>query len=334
LTDIANGGRAAEGSAPRLAVVLATPDRFETIRQTVSHLARQSARGEIELILVAPSVADLQCDEALLAGFARVVRVEVGTVGSIGSANAAGIRRATAPVVALAEDHAFPQPDWAAQLLAAHEGPWVAVGPSVENANPQTAVSRADLYIGYSPWLAPGTPHDDVEYLPGHNSSYKTAVLLGYGADLADMMNAETLLHWDLRRRGERLRFAPAARIVHANFSLWRSWLPAQYDYGRLFAGLRARGMSPWRRVVYVAGSPLIPLVRLMRIRRDVERAQAAGWWLDCLHALVAGLFLDALGQMVGYALGPGDAEARVSRFEYHRRRHMRADEVLELWPA
>lgn len=320
-------------SAPRLSVVLATPDRFAAIRQTVVHLSRQTVRGAIELVLVAPTLDALAADDAALASFARVVRVAAGAFGSIGAANAAGVRRATADVVALAEDHAFPDPTWAERLIAAHEGPYAAVGPAVRNANPASAVSRADLLIGYAPWLD-GAPARDAAFLPGHNSSYKRSVLAGYGDALETMLDAETLLHWDLRSRGERLRFEPAAAIAHTNFSRWRSWLPAQYHYGRLFAGLRVRDMSRTRRAAYAVGSPLIPFVRLARIVRDARRAGGARTVLGCLHALVPGLACDAAGQMAGYALGLGDAAERTSRYEFDRARHVRDDERRRLWPA
>ncbi len=319
--------------SPRLSVVIVAPDAFAAIRRTVEHLARQTVRDVLELVVVAPSLASLRADEALLAAFPRVVRVEAGPVGSIGPANAAGVRRATAAVVALAEDHAFPDPDWAERLLAAHEGPWAAVGPSVRNANPASAVSRADLLIGYGPWLAPADA-GEVPYLPGHNTSYKRDALLAFGETLGEWLDAETLLHWKLRAEGARLWLEPSARIAHANFSLWRSWLPAQYHYGRLFAGLRARGMSRWRRIVYVAGSPLIPVVRLARLWREARArpGDATAW--SCLHALVAGLAMDGLGQLVGYALGTGRAADRVARYEFHRARHVRPDERRALWPA
>lgn len=319
--------------APKLSVVIATPDRFATIRRTVEELARQTAREAVELVIVAPSRARLEGDEPLLRSFARVEIVEVGRVESIGSANAAGILRASAPVVALSEDHAFPRPDWAAALIAAHEGPWAAVGPAVENANPASAVSRADLLIGYGPWIVPAEAGDRA-YLPGHNTSYKRDVLLAYGERLPALLEAETLLHWDLRERGHRLYLEPRARIAHANFSLWRSWLPAQFHYGRLFAGLRANRMSLSRRVVYALGAPLIPPLRLARLWRDCAARSAGRAPLSCLHALVAGLALDGLGQMVGYGLGSGGSGARVSRYEFRRFLHVRPDERSALWPA
>jgi hypothetical protein len=318
---------------PELSVVLATPDGFATIRRTVGELARQAAAGRLELVIVAPSSGSLGADDALLAAFARVEIVEVGAVASIGGANAAGVARASAPVVALAEDHAFPLAGWADALIAAHRGAWAAVGPAVTNANPSTAVSRADLIIGYGPWLAPADAGER-DYLPGHNTSYKRDELLAYGERLPAMLDAETLLHWDLRARGRRLWLEPRAVIAHANFSLWRSWLPAQYHYGRPVAGLRARAMSPARRVVYALGAPLIPPLRLARLWRAQRSMASRRALLGCLHALVAGLALDGLGQMAGYALGAGGAVDRVSRFEFRRYRHVRPDERRALWPA
>ncbi|CAG0989633.1 hypothetical protein BURK1_02195 [Burkholderiales bacterium] len=320
-------------SGPRMSVVIATPDTFATIRRTVEHLARQSARDVLELVVVAPSLATLRADASLLGAFARVELVEVGAVDSIGAANAAGVLRASSRVVVLAEDHAFPAPGWAAALIAAHEGPWAAVGPAVRNANPATAVSRADLLIGYGPWIAPAEAGER-PLLPGHNTSYKREVLLACGERLPAMLDAETLLHWELRAGGHRLWLEPRAEIAHANFSLWRSWLPAQFHYGRLFAGLRARDMPAARRVAYAIGAPGIPPLRLARLWRDARARGASAPVLSCLHALVAGLAMDGLGQWIGYVAGTGRAGERVARYEFRRFLHVRPDERRELWPA
>src|SRR5437588_133855 len=79
-------------------------------------------------------------------------------------------------------------------LLAAHRGPWAAVGPVVRNANPSTSVSWADFLIGYGPWCDPA-PAGDLDHLPGHNSSYKRAILLDYGSELEGLLEAESVLH-------------------------------------------------------------------------------------------------------------------------------------------
>jgi GT2 family glycosyltransferase len=316
--------RGTPAGAPGLSVILATPGPFATVARTVAHLRRQTIRERLELLLVAPSRERLELDAAAVDGFAAVRVVETGEFRSVGRANAAGVRAAVAAVVALAEDHCFPDPDWAERLLAAHAGPWAAVGPGVRNANPGSAVSWADLLIGYGPWLLP-SPARDAEFLPGHNSSYKRDLLLALGDRLEERLEAETLLHWELRAAGHRLRFEPAAAVAHTNFSRWRSWVPAQFHNGRLFAGLRARGRSPGWRALYAAGSPLIPAVRLLRIWRGLPSREIRRRGVAALPALAVGLAVDALGQLLGYAFGVGAARDRVARYEVDRFRHLRA---------
>ena len=314
-------------------MVLATPGEYQAIRRTVSHLLAQTAVGRLELIIVARSRAELclpASDEARLRGvLARLDVVELEDVPSVGRANAAGVRRASSPLVALAEDHCFPEPDWAERLILAHDGPWSAVGPAVRNANPGSAVSWADLFIGYGPWLHPQAARE-AEFLPGHNTSYKREVLLGLGDRLEQLLEAETVLHWELRAGGQRLYLESAARVAHTNFSLWRSWLPVQYLAGRVFAGARVRAMPWWRRAVFATGSPLIPWLRLWRIWRTARSPELRPYFGRCLHALVIGLLLDGVGQLTGYLAGTGRALDRVARFEFHRFRHIRAQDRRE----
>lgn len=320
----------AQGNTPLLSVILATPAGYRTIRKTVSHLRSQTAHSSLELVLVAPSQELLGLEVDQLKEFACYQVAEILKFQSIGQANAAGIRRATASIIALAEDHCFPDPQWAEKLIAAHQGPWAAVGPGVRNANPNTAVSWADLFIGYGPWLTP-SPSREVEFLPGHNTSYKREVLVGYGDQLDTMMEAETVLHWDLREKGHRLYMESTASAAHTNFSLWTSWIPAQFYNGRLFAGARARQKSLSWRMVYVLGSPLIPGVRLWRIWTGLPSKELKIRFFGCLHALIIGLAIDGVGQMVGYALGTGNALDKVARYEVDRFKHVREQDRLEI---
>lgn len=320
-------------TSPSLSVIIATPDRYTTIQKTIQHLLSQTIRHRLEIVIVASSRENLQPDEQELAAFCSYQVVELGSPMSVGSANAAGIRRANAAVVALAEDHCFPDQQWAERLLAAHQGPWAAVGPGVRNANPNSAVSWADLLIGYGPWLNP-TSSREVEFLPGHNTSYKRAILLGYGDRLDAMMQAETVLHWDLRRQGHRLYLESTASVAHTNFSLWSSFGPAQLYNGRLFAGTRARGKPLSWRLLFTVGAPLIPALRLWRIWAGLPSKELRGRFLACLHALATGLLIDGLGQMLGYAFGAGNALAKVAQYETDRFRHVREQDRIDILGA
>lgn len=307
-------------TGPALTVVSITPDSYETVRRTLRHVRAQTALDEIELLLIAPSRQALAADESELAEFRWVKIVETGPFGPTGEVRARAVREASAPIVVFTEDHCFPEPEWAAALLARHAGPWAAVGPVLRNANPDTMVSWADLFIAYSPWLAPGSagPRD---HLPGHNSSYKVSVLLEYGDRLDQLMEAESVLQWDLRRRGHQLFLEPAARAAHTNFAYWTTFRSIQVMNGRVFADTRCRDWSTAKRLAFAAASPLIPVVRFARAARDARRAGIpVSLMARVAPTLAAGLLLDGVGQMLGYALGADEAlRVALVDFESHR---------------
>jgi hypothetical protein len=304
---------------PALSVVLACTGGIGSIATTVRHLAAQSISERIELVVVGVSADAAGPPPAGVEAFWGYRGIEIEAVDSIARANAAGVRAARAPVVALAEDHCFPQAGWAAALVEAHEGPWTAVGPAVVNANPGSAVSWADFVIGYGPWAEP-IAGGEAPFLPGHNSSYSRAELLSYGERLESMLEAETVLHMDLAARGHRLLLCPKARTAHVNFSRLAPWLRVQVHNGRVFASARADAWSRPRRLLYCAASPLIPLVRLGRSVGTVKRlAGADRGVLRCLPLLALGLALDGWGQMLGYGVGSGRSVGALARYEFRR---------------
>jgi hypothetical protein len=311
------------GSSPQMSVVIVTPDSYETIRKTVEHLRAQTVKDRLEIVIVAPSAEQATPAGTELDDFARFRIVAVGVIESIAQAHAAGIRQASAPVIVLSEDHSFPEPGWAEALIEGHRQPWAAVGPVVRNANPDSLVSWADFLLGYATWLDPA-PAGEISQLPGHNSSYKRAILLEYKDELEAMMEAECVLHWDLRAKGHRLYLEAAAKTAHLNFAQVGPWIPYLVHAARVFAAARARQWPVLKRLLYVAGAPMIPLVRLWRIRSEIRRpGRPSGVWPRVLPALVLGLTLDAVGQMIGYAAGAGNAGRKLSYFEFHRDRYL-----------
>jgi glycosyltransferase involved in cell wall biosynthesis len=311
------------GSSPEMSVVIVTPDCYETIRKTVEHVRTQTVKGRLELVIVAPSTERLALNGLDLNDFFQFRVVEVGESKSIAHALAAGIRQASAPVVVLAEDHSFPERGWAEALIERHRQPWAVVGPVVRNANPESLLSWADFLLGYGTWLEPA-PAGEINYLPGHNSSYKRALLVDYDRDLEAMLEAEFVLHGDLQAQGHQLYLEPAAKTAHLNFARLAPWMPYLVYAGRVFAAARARRWPLFQRLLYAGGAPLIPFVRLWRIRSELRRpGRPADLWPRVLPALLVGLTLDMVGQVLGYALGAGQANQKLFFFEFHRARYL-----------
>lgn len=307
---------------PLLSLIVVTDDTVASVRRLFRFLEVQTIRERLEVVLVTPS-GELGTPEPDLTGFHSWKVVELGAVRSMAAARAIGIRAASAPLVALTEEHSFPEPDWAERLVEAHALGFAAVGPAIENFNPVTRVSWANLLVEYGQWMA--RPRDeDPEHLPGHNSSYRRDLLLEYGERLDEMIQAESVIHWDLRARGHRICLAPEATTHHVNMSRLRCAAVLRVQWGRGFGSTRARSWSGARRLLYVLGAPLIPLVRFRRVLDDLDRV---GRVRKVPHGVAPLIFvllaLDGYGELLGYAFGPGRSAALLTPLEFHREHYL-----------
>jgi hypothetical protein len=306
-----------------LSVILAT-DRLETIRGTLRSLGEQTARKRLELVVVAPSAFELEADGF---GAARVVETEADPI-EVAQLRAEGVRAASAPAVLLAETHSFPAPDSLERLIERHREPWAAVGQAICNGNPTTMRSWTNLFLDYGPWADPHAG-GALRELPTHNSSFKRAELLACGERLPELLRYSEGINAVLRKRGGRLYLEPEARTFHVNVSRATSWVVERSAAGRAYAASRAAGWPAWRRAAYALGSPLIPLVRGLRVLRDIRRTGRSAELLPrILPALAVGLTLSALGELAGYALGAGRAPQVIGEMELRRMGHVRLGEL------
>jgi hypothetical protein len=303
---------------PTLAAIVVVPDTYDTVRNTMCHLRAQTVAEQIEIVLVVPSHQQLQLDDSELACFHSWQVIEVGAVTSKARGFVTGIRHAHAPVVALTEDHSFPDANWAEVMIAAHQKPWAAVGPSMRNDNPNTMLSWADFYQAYGEWAQP-ILSGSVRHLPGHNSSYKREILLSYGNQLESLMEAENVLHRYMKAEGYELLLESKTCTSHLNFGTWSSWLPKRYYTGRQVASTWSKTWSWPRRLLFTIASSLIPWIRLWRIQRNVRRGQPTSFLLLLMPLLIVGLLIEGIGYMMGFAAGAGDSIEKTEKYEYHR---------------
>jgi hypothetical protein len=314
---------------PHLSAIVISRDGLASCRRLLAALRGQSLR-ELEVVVVTPAACMSESDRTALADFASVQLVD-DPVATTSSARAAGIRAATAPLVALTEDHSLPAPGWAAALAGAHGAGVAVIGPELSNGNPASLLSWANFLIEYGEWCAPA-PAGPRGHLPGHNSAYARDLLLALGDALPDWLDAESLLQWHLRAAGHELRLAPEARTAHHNFSLLGPSLRLRFQAGRMFAGARRRPWTTARRWVYACGAPAIPWVRLWRILRELRRPGRPTELLPRLLPVLAFLLaVDAAGEWAGYLAGQGDSVRYITDIDFHRERYMRPTEAALL---
>ncbi len=311
-------------TSPEMSVVIVTPDDYQVIRRTIRFLGAQTVKGLLELVIGAPSRKQLGLIESDLAGFHSYKIVEVGEIRILTDAKVAAVVESSAPIVAFAEDHCYPEPGWAEALIATHRRGYAAVGPLMRNANPATSLSWAGLFLHYGCCINP-VISGHCTNLPWHNTSYKRRLLLEYGSELSSMLIVEGILFDDLRAKGHTLHFEPAAQTNHVNISLLSSWARHAFWGGRLFGGMRARknNWPVWKRLIYIAGSPLIPIMRFCKTVQKAREIGKSGLLPGMIPALVAGLLPHVVGEIAGYALGAGRAAERYSYFEMKRFLHV-----------
>jgi hypothetical protein len=308
-----------DSDTPSLAVILAT-DTYETIRPVIRHLQRQTIRDRLEIVMVGEASLAHGLDAAELAGFARVHVEAVDSIDPIGAARAAGVRACRAPLVFIGETHTYAHPTWAETLVRAQTGDWAGLVPGFGNANPTGPLSWAIFLLDYGQWLHV-LPARESAIAPTHNGAFRREVLLELGENLDHALHQGDQLTVLLRSANHRMYFEPAARIDHLNTARWRPWVLERYLGGRLLAGRRAARWSWARRLVYLCGSPLIPLVLVARLRKVIAAARHA----ELLpRGTVAAVFLggtvSAWGEMVGYVLGDRpEVEPQMMEYELHK---------------
>jgi hypothetical protein len=299
---------------PALSAILPI-DRTETGAETIDALRSQALDVPLELVLVGIDGRVPEPPEAS-EDFAAVRRVASEGL-ALSDARSAGARAATAPYVVIVETHSFPQPGWARGIVNRLDEGWVGVGPGVEPANPARRAVAMTLFA-YGRWM--GGPAGRWPSIPGHNSAYQRKALLAALDRSPDGMDEETILQQHMRAAGGELYLDLAVRVRHIDVedygALAREWVA----FSRVYATRRAADWGPIRRAVYAAGSPLLPLIRLIRCVREARRGGFLGELLRGADMLAVSLVASAAGELMGYATRRCDPAATLE-IELYRRR-------------
>ncbi len=284
-------------------------------------LVQQTRAVEILIVDVAPEGS--QPFPNPVRDSVRVLRLPPET--TFGAARAAAVRVARGRVIAFLEEHTVPLDGFIGAVIAAHRQPHAGICGEIENLNPGIGCSDIVGLMTYGLFCPPQRPHE-AAMIAGHNSSYKRDVLVALGADLERLLAAADLvLMTRLRRNGQSLLVDPRIRLTHANVTSLRDACRGYFLHHRTYGPMRAREerWSWWRRVVYIAATPLMPIYFVVRFRRFLRRHRP-----DLVRMFDRGLptalgaqLAGACGQAAGLLVGSGRAEAGFTRHELTDRR-------------
>lgn len=290
----------------------------------------QTIREDIEMIVVSPNREGISSkDYPEFAAWQWIIVPEIRTNGE---AMELAIRAANAPNVVYVEEHSYYDNQWAEKITEAHELGYEIVGFAVENANPETLASWAQIYGQFGPIVAP-VESGEKDFLAGHHVSYRRKSLLSYGSSLTQMMEDEGALFLDWRAKGKKLYISGEAVSRHVNISKLWAYIMGDYYGQRSFASTRAKvgNWGFWKRAVFIGATPIIPFVRLKRILDNIYRTGRQRKFLPkILTNIFPALLAGAWGEMLGYLIGPGNSTSQKVPAELNRAEYLtEADKEL-----
>ena len=299
----------------RATVILIVGACRNRAQRTLEAICGQTVVDQLEIVVVDIGPPDVEP----LAAAVQIEYLARPEIKFWSDARAAGLARATTPIVAFIEDHCLPELDWAAAVIEAHEGPWAAVGYGFTNANPETYVSRAGMLADYGMWHLPAK-RGPSRLLPGNNISYKRELLAAVGKRTPAALSTDFVAQAELAAQGLPMFVEPAARAAHANLTTVREAGITNYIGCRVMAGRRAEA-ERWslpRRVVWSVATPVAaPVFRVSRLVRSL-RGRRELWWpfVVALPVVVVVSAWAAIGESLGYLVGVGNAERSLTRWE------------------
>jgi hypothetical protein len=290
-----------------LSVVIASVNGWSVLGKTLASLDELPERDRIEVVVV-ESVGGETLGR--LRGHPRPIVIIDSPRRAIPRLRYQGVIRSTGRLVAILEDHAEVDRDWASSILKAHKGPWAAVGGAVENGR-DGFTNWAVFFCEYAPYMAP-VPEGDHDDLPGNNIAYKRPYLLRH-ARLLDEGKWESWINGRLLADGAAIASTNAMVVRHIKPFRLAYFLNQRFHFARSYAGMRRVDQSWAIRLVYGAGSLLLPFLLTARVTRTVlKKRRHVGRFLLTFPLVVLFLTVGAVGEMAGYFFGAGASLEKV----------------------
>lgn len=290
---------------PRVTIALPVRLATGTIERTIASLLGQS-HDSFEVVA---AVHPLDPTAPVLRGERRVRLLEsTEPAAGVPQLRRDAVMAARGELLALAEDHCEYPRDWLATLETALGDKSVSVaGGAVANGR-RSYAGWAQYFTRYAAFLPPRRA-GLTSHLPGNNACYRTEELLERRDRLADGF-WEAEFNDSLRSEGLHLTMTGAVATQRQERG-GLDYFALRYRHGRCYGGRRMASAEEGERRRLWRRAPLIPAVLLARTARTSLRSPEAGAFA-LTSPLVFGYQLAwAVGEIAGYAAGPGNTAAR-----------------------
>ena len=225
---------------------------------------------------------------------------------------ARGLAEARGEVVAILEEHCEAPPGWVSAIQDVFVDPKVtAAGGPIRDDGYARARDWVVYLMEYHNYLPPW-PDGERPALNGANIAYRRDSVLPCRDALGEGY-WEVTLHPALLAEGALFRGASAMAVRHTGPFDYRYYLGQRYLLSRAWGGTRRAETGPLKRLAYLLGAPVFPILLLGRIgARVAESDVPLGRFIRVFPALIPAAAAYVWGEWLGYLLGPGKALERI----------------------
>lgn len=257
----------------RVSVIIPSYNSSGTIESCLGSLLSQDTAYSYEII-VADSSTDGTAD-LIARRFPEIRLCRSSHRMYPGAAFNKGIAAAQGELLAFTGADCVASPDWIQNIVDEHEKEHLAIGGSIDNANPGSYLGWAYYFFEFSQWLPIGIPRLMNE-IPTGCLSLKRRAFEAFGPFPEEGFCSDTVFNWRLARAGHRPWFVPTIRIAHINPDRFLDLLRRKVRHGWHFARVRIKeqGFSLAKRGIYAVGCIFLPALLLFRIFQRVGRSR------------------------------------------------------------
>lgn len=282
---------------PIASIVVVTLGGTADLAVALPGILNQTIAGEIELVIVAKRGCVSDSDLRSISGLHSVILVEANCIGNRSRDAVLGIAVATAPFLALHENHTRSEPETYDRLVQAFDDKTGATCPVIYAANAEMLWGRAMYSVAHG-HAAPPVPVVPQKYLVLHSAMYRREFLLKAGSKFRQ----EEELQSELFNEGLHLKFVPGTVVWHINEARPLKVLSDTFRLGRSFGFSRKSKMSLTQRLLRAGAFPMLAAISATRIMKTAKRSQESSanyltsWPIYALTGAVYGI-----GEAIGY---------------------------------
>jgi glycosyltransferase involved in cell wall biosynthesis len=256
---------------PRISVIIPAYNSSRTIERCLRALGIQETSHRFE-VLVVHSGDDDTCARAKLA-LPGVRTIQLAERAIPPRSRNIGAQHARGEIFALIDSDIYVYPTWIDHVVKGVESGYDLLCGSIENANPHSAVSRAEQLLMFKEFMPDQPQHPSWFALSG-NTVLSRVAYERFGP-FAEVRAAEDIVFSRrLLAAGGRILFYPSLRVRHDNRTLLRPFLRNQLLVGKHTARARrlVRFADSGSYRVFLLSLPIAPLVKLAKIAIHLGR--------------------------------------------------------------